>query len=81
MALPLTKLLKKDTKLPETWDASASQSVTELKMAITRYPVLRHYLRSIQFADTAVIAWDLAADPGIRIRKEESETTIRTSCF
>ena len=43
MALPLTKLLKKDTKLPEAWDASASQSVRELKMAITRYPVLRQF--------------------------------------
>jgi hypothetical protein len=43
MALPLTKLLKKDTKLPDAWDASASQSVRELKMAITRYPVLRQF--------------------------------------
>jgi len=43
MALPLTKLLKKDTRLPEAWDAKASQSVRELKMAITRYPVLRQF--------------------------------------
>jgi hypothetical protein len=43
MALPLTKLLKKKTKFLDAWDASASQSVRELKMAITRYPVLRAY--------------------------------------
>jgi hypothetical protein len=39
MTLPLMKLLKKDTKLPESWDETASQSVKELKMAITKYPV------------------------------------------
>ena len=43
MALPLTKLLKKNTKLPEAWDETASQSVRELKMAITKYPVLRQF--------------------------------------
>ena len=49
---------------------------------LVRMPVHKH-VTFVVF--NFLIAWDLPmdlpADPGIRIRKEESETTIRMSCF
>ena len=43
---------------------------------LVRMPVHKH-VTFVVF--NFLIAWDLPADPGIRIRKEESETTIRMS--
>jgi hypothetical protein len=49
---------------------------------LVRMPVHKH-VTFVVF--NFLIAWDLPmdlpADPGIRIRKEESETTIQMSCF
>ena len=45
---------------------------------LVRMPVHKH-VTFVVF--NFLIAWDVPADPGIRIRKEESETTIRMSCF